>query len=378
MCIFAKLVQPNSKKQANNRPARPIRPGTSVQRRWPKLDMINVISFCFALVALIVLLSGYQVAHIKGFASVIRDSYSAWLGILIDALLLYFINWAIRNEDKERLVNQFASESNAFALDATKRLRKKGWLTDGRLCGIDLRHAQLSMANLSRSILQKVDLSYALMEKTILVEADFSGSNLTGVDLRKAECRWANFSNTNLRWANLEGAILDGANFDGADLRFAKLGKINSSTVSMEGALLSQNISEEEIELVQSSTALIRMSVDEFSIDFYGELFKANPVVKTLFISNIKSQASKFAQLFELLISSLNNMDKLLPALKSLGKRHVNYGVTDQHYKIVEAALINTLRKNLKHHFTPEREAAWGKTYSLVTMIMIDSAKGLL
>ena len=55
----------------------------------------------------------------------------------------------------------------------------------------------------------------------------------------------------------------------------------------------------------------------------------------------------KFAQVFELLVSSLDKIEKLLPALKSLGKRHSNYGVEEYHYEIVGAALIKTLKKSL-------------------------------
>ena len=323
-------------------------------------------------------MAGWHFAKNKGFVNIIVDSYSEWLGILIDAMLLYFINWAIRREEKDKLINQFSSESNSFALDATKRLRKKGWLMDGRLNGIDMTHAQLDKANLSKAALKETDFSYSSMKESNLVEADFSKSNLTGADLSGSECRWANFENANLRWVNLEGATLDGVNFEGADLRFARLGEINESTVSLEGAMLSQNLTDHEVFLVQNSVKMIRKSMEEFSTSFYEELFNVNPLVKKLFISNIKSQVIKFAQVFELLVTSLDNIEKLLPALKSLGKRHNNYGVEEYHYQIVGATLISTLKKSLGENFTPEVEGAWLKTYGLVTMIMVDSSKGLM
>lgn len=379
MCIFskfAKIQKPNSNPEERQGYLGFIK--NISQKVFGQIDMINIISFHFAIVAAIVLFLGWKFADTRGFTNVIVDSYSEWLGILVDAMLLYFINWAIRREEKDKLINQFASESNDFALDATKRLRKKGWLMDGKLNGIDMTHAQLDKANLSKAKLQDVDFSYASMKSTILVEADFSNSNLMGADLSGTECRWANFEKANLRWANLEGATLDGVNFEGADLRFAQLGNINTSTVSFEGAFLAENLTEEEIALVQNSSKLIQIPIEEFSMDFYKELFKENPIVKKLFISNIKNQSLKFAQLFELLITSLNNIEKLLPALKSLGKRHSNYGIQEYHYQIVGGALIYTLKKSLGEHYTPEVEAAWEKTYGLVSMIMVDSAKGLL
>ena len=329
MCIFARFAKIGKKSNHSGKGSVTV----FFHRHFVNYDMINVISFIFLIIAGLILFAGIKIAKPDGFAGIVTDSYEGWLGILVDALLLFSINWALRREERKRLLGQFGSESNDFALDATRQLRKKGWLTDGRLNGIDLVHAQMNNANLSKSILQDVNFSYTNLAGASLVEADLRGSNFTATDLSKAVCRWTDFRNANLRWANLEGAILDGANFEGADLRFTKLGKINKDTVSLEGAILSETLTDEEIYLVQNSTKLMRKSLDEFANAFYRELFKSNPVVKTLFITNIKDQARKFAQMFELLVVSLNDVEKIIPSLKALGRRHANYGISESHYQ---------------------------------------------
>lgn len=372
MCLFARFTKIGKKA------GKQYTKNGLMQWNLPEADMINVISFAFLLIGVLVLFAGIKMAQPDGIAGIVIDSYEGWLGILIDALLLFSINWALRREERKRLLSQFGSESNAFALDATRQLRKKGWLTNGKLNGIDLSHSHLENANLNKSVLQNVDFSYTNLSGATLIEADLQESNLTAVDLSKAVCRWTDFRNANLRWANLEGAVLDGANFDGADLRFAKLGKINKNTTSFEGALFSENLTEEEIRLVQQSTGLMKQNLDQFADEFYDELFRLNPIVKTLFLSNIKSQAKKFAQMFELLISGLTNIEKLIPALKSLGRRHANYGIEDHHYKVVGTVLIKTLKKSIGQQFTPETENAWAKTFGLVSMIMIDASKGFV
>ncbi|MEM7105662.1 MAG: pentapeptide repeat-containing protein [Bacteroidota bacterium] len=361
MCIFAKILGKKKNSITDHR-----------------FDLINLISIKVVFASLIILLLGQQFGGFSQIGELIIVSYSEWLGILIDGILLFSINWAIRREEKKRLFSQFGSESNAFALDATKQLRKKGWLNDGRLSGINLIHAQLQCANLSQSVLNNVDLSHANLNSANLVEADLRGSDLTAADLSNTECRWTDFRNANLRWANLEGAILDGARFEGADLRFAKLGDINENTVSFAGAKMSESLSEREVFIIQNSVSMIQKSMKGFSMEFYRELFKANPMVKALFIAKIEDQASKFAQFFELLISSLDNMEKIIPALKTLGKRHTNYGVKDYHYRVVGEALICTLKKSLGHHFDKELEQAWLKAFGLLTMIMQDSSRGLM
>lgn len=46
-----------------------------------------------------------------------------------------------------------------------------------------------------------------------------------------------------------------------------------------------------------------------------------------------------------------------MPALQSLGLKHVGYGVQAAHYDVVGQALIETLSVTLQRHFT--EPAAW-------------------
>lgn len=326
------------------------------------------------LAGITLLLSGLLFLR-PGAAGILADSYGAWLSLVGDAIVLYWIHRSIRREASGRLLDQFGSESNAFARDAVRQLRKKQWLTNGRLDGAYLSHAQLQGANLSYAKLRGVDLSYANLSGTILVEGHFSGSNLMGADLRNAECRWADFRNANLRWANLEGATLDGARFEGADLSFAKMDLSVNHAVDLKGARRMSGLSREEVDLIRNSRRLIRKPMDAFARAFYRELFRIDPSVKDLFLTNIEDQALKFAQFMNLLLKSLDDMEKMLPALQALGHRHIRYGVEEKHYQMVNDALINTLRKSLGTAMNPEIERAWRKMYRLVAFIMVDAGK---
>ena len=56
----------------------------------------------------------------------------------------------------------------------------------------------------------------------------------------------------------------------------------------------------------------------------------------------------------------------------------LNYGIDESHYGIVGDALIRTLDKSLGNDFTEDVKNAWLKTYGIVSMIMVDSSKGLI
>lgn len=61
--------------------------------------------------------------------------------------------------------------------------------------------------------------------------------------------------------------------------------------------------------------------------------------------------------------------------VRALGARHVGYGVREEHYATVGAALLWTLEKGLGADFTPAVKSAWTTTYTLLANTMIDAAR---
>jgi len=59
--------------------------------------------------------------------------------------------------------------------------------------------------------------------------------------------------------------------------------------------------------------------------------------------------------------------------VKELGKRHKGYGVTEDQYAPVGAALLWTLEKGLGPDWTPELQAAWMETYTALAGVMANA-----
>jgi hemoglobin-like flavoprotein len=66
-----------------------------------------------------------------------------------------------------------------------------------------------------------------------------------------------------------------------------------------------------------------------------------------------------------LAVAGLRNLEELIPALQMLGKRHVAYGVEEDHYPKVGRALLETLEIGLGDDFTEETKAAWSDAYGV-------------
>ena len=66
----------------------------------------------------------------------------------------------------------------------------------------------------------------------------------------------------------------------------------------------------------------------------------------------IESRGEFFGQWRGFAVGALGDTDKLVPAVRALGARHVGYGVRDEHYDTVGSALLWTLDKGLGAAFT--------------------------
>ena len=78
-----------------------------------------------------------------------------------------------------------------------------------------------------------------------------------------------------------------------------------------------------------------------------------------MFKGDMTEQRRKLMQMLTAAVKGLPRLDRLVPVVEDLGRRHVGYGVRDEHYDTVGAALIWTLEKGLGSAFTPDVKDAW-------------------
>lgn len=132
---------------------------------------------------------------------------------------------------------------------------------------------------------------------------------------------------------------------------------------------------EEQIKLVQDSWAKV-VPISETAAElFYGRLFELDPSLKPMFKTDIKEQGKKLMTMIGVAVKGLTNLESIVGAVQDMGKRHAGYGVKDEHYDTVAAALLWTLEKGLEDAFTEEVKAAWVETYTLLATTMKDAAK---
>ena len=126
-----------------------------------------------------------------------------------------------------------------------------------------------------------------------------------------------------------------------------------------------------EINLVQATFDEVRPNALATAEIFYKRLFTLDPSLRPLFKGDMVHQSRMLMAMLGAAVNGLTNLEALVPVVRQLGARHVNYGVEDAHYATVGRALLETLEEGLGEKFTPTVHDAWAAAYGLLSSVML-------
>jgi hemoglobin-like flavoprotein len=133
---------------------------------------------------------------------------------------------------------------------------------------------------------------------------------------------------------------------------------------------------ERHIQLVQQSFARAERFAPHLAATFYAELFALEPSLRAMFKNDMIAQGQKLMTMLRQVIANLDQPETILPTLRELAVRHVEYGVENRHYALVGAALLRALRHELGVDFTADTRAAWAAAYQMMVAAMREAAYG--
>jgi nitric oxide dioxygenase len=135
-------------------------------------------------------------------------------------------------------------------------------------------------------------------------------------------------------------------------------------------------VTPEQIARIRTSFAGVAPIAEDAAALFYARLFELDPELRPLFRGDLKAQGRALMGMIKVVVEGLDRLDQLVPAVQALGRRHAGYGVRDEHYATVGAALLWTLEQGLGDAFTPETRAAWAIAYGVLATTMQQAASG--
>ena len=133
-------------------------------------------------------------------------------------------------------------------------------------------------------------------------------------------------------------------------------------------------LDQKTIEIIKSTIPALKAHGVEITTHFYKTMFANNPEVKDFF--NMDKQASgeqptALAMTVLAAAQNIDNLTALLPAVKKIGKRHVELGILPEHYPIVGQNLLIAIKDVLADASTDSGIEAWAQAYGVIADLFI-------
>jgi hemoglobin-like flavoprotein len=130
-----------------------------------------------------------------------------------------------------------------------------------------------------------------------------------------------------------------------------------------------------QIALVQGSWKDVLAVAETAAQLFYLRLFALDESLRPMFKGELREQGRKLIAMMSVAVNGLARIETLVPVIEALGRRHAGYGVKDEHYATVAAALLWALEQGLGPRFTPDVKDAWTAAYGLLAATMQGAAR---
>lgn len=126
----------------------------------------------------------------------------------------------------------------------------------------------------------------------------------------------------------------------------------------------------EQVQLLRDSFARVEPQAEIAALVFYRHLFTLAPELRALFNTSIELQGRKLMESLRYTIATLEKPAELVPVLEGMGRRHVTYGTKNEHYALVQQALLQMLSEVLGRNYTAATAAAWREALEFVSAAM--------
>lgn len=126
--------------------------------------------------------------------------------------------------------------------------------------------------------------------------------------------------------------------------------------------------------LIRRTMAEVAPVADKVTSYFYAMLFVRHPDLRSLFPPAMDAQRDRLLKALLTAAEHIDNTPVLVEYLQNLGRGHRKYGTRAEHYPAVGECLIGALSKYADSVWDAETEAAWVRTYTTISQVMIDAA----
>lgn len=131
-----------------------------------------------------------------------------------------------------------------------------------------------------------------------------------------------------------------------------------------------------DVGLIRESFEAIAPQADSLAEQFYSRLFRDHPYLEDLFAeTNFEEQRRHLVQSLVVIVRLLDDEAALLKYLRTMGARHVGYGVQVEHYPAVTGTLLTVMSEVAGPQLWNERcQTVWSEALEAVAAVMQQGA----
>ncbi|WP_189712972.1 globin domain-containing protein [Streptomyces phaeofaciens] len=126
--------------------------------------------------------------------------------------------------------------------------------------------------------------------------------------------------------------------------------------------------------LIRRTMSEVAPVADKVTAYFYALLFVRHPGLRPLFPPAMDAQRDRLLKALLTAAEHIDNKPVLVDYLQNLGRGHRKYGTRAEHYPAVGECLIGALSRYAGTVWDAETEAAWVRTYTTISQVMIDAS----
>lgn len=131
-----------------------------------------------------------------------------------------------------------------------------------------------------------------------------------------------------------------------------------------------------------------KFGAEEAGVELFLKVFAAAPQTLAMFeefrdipdwkkSANFRHHCKIFMNIVGSSVSLLHDPDNLLGTLEYLGLKHEGFGITQEHFDLMEGLWMDTFREILGAKFTPQVQEIWTIFYRYMALIIIKNMRDL-
>lgn len=129
-----------------------------------------------------------------------------------------------------------------------------------------------------------------------------------------------------------------------------------------------------QTQLIQQHWLQVKENSKTVGRSLYDKLFYKAPFFRHLFNEDINEQSCKLAAVINFVVSKLHRLDDILTDIRDIGRKHQQYRLSENDYKIVGDCLIAAIKEYNVELWNEPLENAWKDLYQVLMLTMLDAS----